>query len=111
MTRKQDGNEQFTDECPDCLGDGRYESDEYEPRGGHYNRAHACERCGGSGEWTATAIEWAESDLSKAQDEVVRLQRELSAAHARIVELTKALQSAPVVAPNVTRSEPITFGV
>jgi len=94
----KNGNELMTDECPDCAGEGQYETDEFSPgrRDGYYSRAHSCRKCDGSGELTTTLYEWELIYSERQGEELARIKRQLQAANERIVELTKQLRAARV---------------
>ena len=79
-------------ECPNCGGVGTWESDESSFRSAHYNKSHKCGSCDGTGVETLTRYAALDRDNDRLIAEKARLKRELNAAHARIVELTKALQ-------------------
>lgn len=89
-----DANEPCEVECPDCGGEGSYESDEFSHRSGHYTKPHKCATCNGTGTATETVYETEVREHGDAKAEVARLRRELSVAHERIVALTKRLQAA-----------------
>jgi len=87
-----DANEEIDIECATCAGEGSWESDEFSHRSGHYNKSHKCVDCDGTGTITLTRYASLDRDNDRLIAEKERLRRELNAAHARIVELTKALQ-------------------
>ena len=89
---KIDANEEIDIECATCAGEGSWESDEFSHRSGHYNKSHKCEACDGTGTETLTRYAALDRENDRLISEKARLKRELNAAHARIVELTKALQ-------------------
>jgi len=87
-----DANEEIDIECATCAGEGSWESDEFSHRSGHYNKSHKCVDCDGTGTITLTRYASLDRDNDRLIAENARLKRELNVAHARIVELTKALQ-------------------
>lgn len=89
---KIDANEEISIECDVCAGEGSWESDEFSTRSGHYNTSHRCEFCDGTGSLTMTRYAALDRDNDRLIAEKMRLKRELSVAHERIVALTKQLQ-------------------
>lgn len=88
-----DANEEIEVECAACAGDGTYETDEYSAKSGHFNRAHRCNTCDGTGKETLTRYAALDREHAQTIAEKLRLKRELNAAHARIVEQQKVIQS------------------
>ena len=89
---KIDANEEIDVECDVCGGEGSWESDEFSHKSGHYTKSHKCATCDGSGLESMTRYASLERDYEAEGRENVRLSRELTVAHERIVALTKQLQ-------------------